>query len=105
MNPPRRGEIRPATPRGRSYLIVSNDRRNRNLKTVLACRITTAQYAGQPTVIEIPEGEGVTGSVVCDDVTLLRVGELGDVMATLSPETMAVVDAALRVALDLTPAR
>jgi mRNA-degrading endonuclease toxin of MazEF toxin-antitoxin module len=103
MNAPRRGEVRRAVPRGQTFVIVSNDRRNRNLKTVLGCRIAEGDYQGQPTVVPIPEDERITGSVVCDDVTLLRQGELADPKMVLSPATMAAVDAGLCLALDLNP--
>lgn len=103
MNAPRRGEVRRAVPRGQNFVIVSNDRRNRNLKTVLGCRIADGEYPGQPTVVALPEDEGIAGSVVCDDVTLLRQGELADPKTVLSPATMAAVSAGLCLALDLNP--
>ncbi len=83
-------------------LIVSNNPRNRSpWPHVHVVRITTAPKQPRATIVEIPSGEGVTGRVICDDLTPVRKDRLGDRIGALSPATMRRVDAALRSVLAL----
>jgi mRNA interferase MazF len=84
------------------WLIVSNNRRNRNLPSVLAVRITTtAKYAGMPTVVTLAQSDPVTGFVVCDDLWPVYREEVSDSVGALAPPTMRAVNDALKAALSL----
>jgi mRNA interferase MazF len=82
------------------WLVVSNNRRNRHLSSVLAVRITTTQrYAGMPTVVALGKDDPLVGFVVCDDLGPLHRNEIGDYAGALSGRTMLAVNGALKTAL------
>lgn len=82
------------------FVVVSNNRRNRQLGDVLAARLTTSQKPPLPSIVELT-GENLTGRVVCDDIVAIYEDEVRGLVAALSPHTMAAVNRALAAALDL----
>lgn len=82
------------------WVIVSNNARNRNLDTVLAARITTTgRNSHVPTVVPLSTADPLVGFVLVDDLVQLYHDELTENVGTLSPQTMQMVSAALRIAL------
>lgn len=80
------------------WLVVSNNRRNRALDTVLALRITTT-LRSMPTRVDLADTDPLVGQVLCDDLEQVYVTELGERLGALSPSTMRRVAQGLRVAL------
>jgi mRNA interferase MazF len=83
------------------FVIVSNDRRNAALDSVLAARITTTAKPTMPSIVRLEDGEPVGGSVLGDDIVEIFHDELGRHRGALSPEAMRQVGSALRAALGL----
>jgi mRNA interferase MazF len=83
------------------FLVVSNNGRNAALGSALAVRITTTSKPPLPSIIPIPHGEPVTGSILCDDIETLYDDDPAEHAGALSPATMRAVNAALKVALSL----
>lgn len=108
---------RPAGPlqRGRVYevdlgggigrkpcLVVSNNRRNAALPSVLAVRLTTSSKPVLASIVELaPADAPLVGRVLCDDVLEVWPDEVTRDLGALSPATQARVDDGLRAALDL----
>lgn len=82
-------------------LIVSNNRRNEALPSVLAVRITSALKPTLPTIVELGPDDGVKGRALCDDVTVVPRSLLKARAGAASRATMDAVAAGLRVALTL----
>ena len=82
-------------------LVVSNNRRNERLGSVLAVRLTTSAKPRLPSLVELDNPERFVGRVVCDDIVEVFEDEVLKVRGALSPVTMAAVDEALKAALDL----
>lgn len=85
------------------WLVVSNNPRNRALGSCLAVRLTTSPKPELASIVRLePRDAPLVGSVLCDDITLLYPEEDGfEYLSSLSPATMRLVDAGLRVALAL----
>jgi mRNA interferase MazF len=83
------------------YLVVSNNGRNAATDSCLAARITTTRKPPLHTIIELAEGDPVTGRVLCDDVFKLYHDELREDLGALTPETMLRIGVGLRHALAL----
>lgn len=83
------------------YLVVSNNRRNRNLPSVLAVRITTSRKPDIPSVVTLGPGDPLVGSVLCDEVGPLWEDEVQADAGALSPGTMRAVEGGLHEALGL----
>jgi mRNA interferase MazF len=83
------------------FVIVSNNPRNDHLSTVLGVRITTALKPALRSIVRLPGGEPLKGSVLCDDIALLSRGRLKRSSGALSAKAMTLVDAGLRHALAL----
>jgi mRNA interferase MazF len=84
------------------WLIVSNNRRNRNLPDVLAVRITTTQkHVDLPTWVRLDPGDPLVGHINTDDVQQLGRDELGQLLGALSPGTLMRVNEALRLVFAL----
>jgi mRNA interferase MazF len=84
------------------FLVVSNNERNRKLRTALAARLTTSAKPPRPSVVEIPPSEGaVHGRVLCDDIIDIYEDEVLSVRAALTPRTMEDVNVGLAYALGL----
>ena len=104
MTAPLRGQVfRVDLGHGRKpWLIVSNDARNRNLKSVLAARITTTgKHSALPTVVALTAADPLVGYVLCDDIVQLYRDELTHPAGALSPSTFAAVSEGLVIALGL----
>jgi mRNA interferase MazF len=67
------------------YLVVSNNRGNRNLPSVLAVRITTSNKPEIPSVVALGAGDPLVGSVLCDEVGPLWEDEVQADAGALSP--------------------
>jgi len=75
-------------------------RRNRNLDTVLAGRITTSSmHAHVPTIVPLTAVDPPVGFVLVDDIVQLYHDELTESLGTLSPPTIAEISRALQIAL------
>lgn len=83
------------------YLVVSNNRRNRQLHNVLAVRITTSVKPALESIIELSPDDPLVGRVLCDDLIQLWPDEVSREMGALGPDTMRRVDTGLRAALGL----
>lgn len=84
------------------WLVVSNNRRNRTLQSVLAVRITTTRkYAGMPTVVALAHQDPLAGYVMCDDIWPLYRDEIAEGAGAVAGPTMRAVNDALKVALAL----
>lgn len=83
------------------FLVVSNNVRNRALRSVLAVRMTTTRKPELPSIIVLAAQEVFTGSVVCDDLVELYDDEITCDLGALSPAAMQRVNAGLAAALGL----
>ena len=50
------------------FVVVSNNRRNKNLGQVLAARLTTTAKPPIPSIVPLSQDDHLVGSVVCDDI-------------------------------------
>ena len=100
-----RGRVYRALPLGfdvdHYFLVVSNNARNRALRSVLAVRITSSVKPPLASIVEIPANESVVGRAVCDDIYELWDDEVREDVCAFSTTTMAAVDDGLRAALSL----
>lgn len=83
------------------FLVVSNNRRNRNLPQVLAVRLTTTPKPPLPSIVPLRPPEVFTGSVVCDDIVEIWEDEVKRDLGALSPAAMNAVARGLAAALDI----
>lgn len=83
------------------YVVVSNNRRNRFLGSVLAVRLTTSAKPPLPSVVELGRTEPFVGRAVCDDIVELYEDEILATLGAVSPPTLAAIGNGLRAALDL----
>ena len=83
------------------YLVVSNNRRNNQLKQVLAIRLTTTKKPSISSIVEIPRGEVFVGRAVCDDIVEIWQDEVGRDLGAITPRTMAQIALGLRAALGI----
>lgn len=83
------------------YLVISNNRRNSQLKSALAVRITTSRKPAMDSIVPIPAGEAVVGSILCDDIETLYDDDNSRHGGALTVATMRAVAQGLRVALAL----
>jgi len=84
------------------WLVVSNNTRNRHLNDVLVARITTTPKPPISSIVAIPAGECVSGSVLCDDIQAMYEDDYPELVGALSPQVMRAVDRALAAAFALT---
>ncbi len=100
-----RGRVYRALPVGfetdHYFVVVSNNRRNRALSSVLAVRLTTANKPVLPSIVEVPSGEVLSGRAACDDIYELWDDEVRQDLGAFRPATMAAIDDGLRAALSL----
>lgn len=82
-------------------VVVSNNRRNRALGSVLAVRLTTSAKPDIASVVEMPDGESVTGRAVCDDIIEIFEDEVMTLRGGLTAGALAAIDRGLMAALDL----
>ncbi|HSF26042.1 MAG TPA: type II toxin-antitoxin system PemK/MazF family toxin [Actinomycetes bacterium] len=83
------------------FLVVSNNRRNRQLPQVLAVRLTTTPKPPLPSIVPLVRPEVFVGSVVCDDIVEIYPDEVRRDLGALSPAAMAAVGRGLAAALGL----
>lgn len=83
------------------WLVVSNNTRNRRLSDVLVVRITPSPKPRISSIVELPHGECVAGSVLCDDLITMYEEDSPELAGALSPGVMRRVDAALAAALGI----
>lgn len=84
------------------YVVVSNNARNRTLRTALVVRVTSSDKPDLASIINVPAGEPVSGRVLCDDIEDMWEGDVRDLVGAFSPATMRLIDAGLSAALGLT---
>ncbi|WP_433663515.1 type II toxin-antitoxin system PemK/MazF family toxin [Nocardia sp. CA-128927] len=82
------------------WLIVSNNRRNRQLSRVVAVRITTTdKYASLPTMVPLSTADPLVGYIVTDDLQQLPRDGLTAFLGAVSPATIMAVNTALKLVL------
>jgi len=84
------------------FVVVSNNRRNRNLGQVLAARLTTTAKPPIPSIVALSHEDRLSGNVVCDDIVEIYQEEVLGILGALTPASMRAVNDGLRAALDLT---
>jgi mRNA interferase MazF len=82
------------------WLVISNNRRNRNLDSVIAVRITTTAR-DLPTWVPLTPADPMVGSANTDDIEQVDKDYLDEYAGSLTPDTMERVSEALRFALAL----
>jgi mRNA interferase MazF len=83
-------------------VIVSNNGRNHSRWPVVhVVRVTAAPKEPRSTIVSVPGGECVKGSVLCDDLYPVYKEDLGKQLGALSPGVMREVDNGLRAMLGL----
>jgi mRNA-degrading endonuclease toxin of MazEF toxin-antitoxin module len=89
--------------RGRHYfVIVSNNQRNRSLRSVLGVMVTSTDKSGIPSAVQLTHQDPVQGWVVADIIEELWDDEVsGHPTGFVSRSTMSALDEALRIALGL----
>jgi mRNA-degrading endonuclease toxin of MazEF toxin-antitoxin module len=89
--------------RGRHYfVIVSNNQRNRSLKSVLGVMVTSTDKSGIASAVQLTYQDPVQGYVVADIIEELWEDEVDSPpTGHLSRQTMTALDEALRIALGL----
>lgn len=84
------------------YLVVSNNRRNARLDSVLAIRLTTSVKPDLDSIVVLGHTDGPwSGRALADDIVEVYRDEITRELGALSPATMRRIDDALRAALDL----
>ena len=83
------------------FVVVSNNRRNRNLQQVLAVRLTTSSKPPIPSIVELVHPEAFIGRAVCDDIVEIYENEVLEVLGGLSPLAMRAMNAGLSAALGM----
>ncbi|KAA8884080.1 type II toxin-antitoxin system PemK/MazF family toxin [Nocardia colli] len=82
------------------WLIVSNNRRNRQLPRILAVRITTTdKYASLPTMVPLSTDDPLVGHIVTDDLQQLHRDEFTTFLGAVCPATIMAVNTALKLVL------
>jgi mRNA interferase MazF len=92
--------------RSRPCVVIQNDVGNRFSSTTIVVPLTDAAHikAPSPIYVLVKQGEGGTTKdsyILCDQIRTVDQRRFRSVFGTLSPETMASVDAALLVSLGL----
>lgn len=87
----------------RPVLVVSNNNRNRRLRSVLAARLTTTpKLPTIPSIVPLgPADHPLVGRVLCDDVIEVYDEDVARDMGAVSPPTMRKVEDGLRDAFGL----
>jgi mRNA interferase MazF len=83
------------------YLVVSNNRRNAALDSVLAVRLTTSPKPNYSSIVTLTRADPLTGRVLCDDIVELWPDEVKRDLCALTPATMVNVATGLAAALGL----
>ncbi len=104
---PRRGEVYWVTfpdPVGRRpVLVVQNDAGNQFSASTIVAHVSTKPRPDYPFLVALVAAElGQASWIHCETLTTLPIGMLEERLGTLSAQSMARVDEALRVSLGLT---
>lgn len=83
------------------FLVVSNNARNRALKTAIVARITTSVKPPLESIVKLSSHDPLVGRVLCDDLETIDEDEVLRHGGALSLHTMQLVDRGLRAALAL----
>jgi mRNA interferase MazF len=83
------------------FVVVSNNSRNRALRSALVVRSTTSDKPDLPSIVKTGQGDPEVTTILCDDVMEIVDEEVLRVIGALSPATMARVEQGLRHALGL----
>lgn len=84
------------------FLVVSNNRRNRNLDSVLAVRFTTSVKPDLPSIVPVPASEALpSGRIVCDDIYELFEDEVKADVCAMSPGFMVAINEGLQAVLGI----
>jgi mRNA interferase MazF len=83
------------------FVVVSNNRRNKNLGQVLAARLTTTAKPPIPSIVPLSHDDHLVGSVVCDDIMEIYQDEVQGIVGALSPASIRAMNDGLKAALDL----
>lgn len=84
-----------------AVIVSANGRNHSRWPVVHVVRVTTARKDPRPTVIPVPAGECVKGSVLCDELYPVYKDDLGKQLGALSPRLMRQIDDGLRAMLAL----
>jgi mRNA interferase MazF len=84
-----------------AVIVSANSRNHSRWPVVHVVRVTTAPKTARPTIVPLPGGECVNGSVLCDDLFPVYKEDLGKHLGGLSPGVMRQVDNGLREMLGL----
>ncbi len=82
-------------------VVVSNNRRNAAMQSVLAARLTTTAKPHLPSVIELGHPEVFVGRIMCDDIIEVFKDEVLALRGGLTGLAVAALNDGLRAALDL----
>jgi mRNA interferase MazF len=83
------------------FVVVSNNRRNAQLRSAIVVRTTTSRKPDLASVVKTEARDPEVTSILCDDLLEILHEEVLHVVGELSPTTMARMDDGLRAALDL----
>ncbi|BBH16438.1 hypothetical protein Back2_07250 [Nocardioides baekrokdamisoli] len=83
------------------FVVVSNNRRNRALPTILGVRLTTSPKPPMASIVEFGQDEVFVGRACCDDITALWEDEILSVVGAISPRGMSAIRDGLGAALGL----
>lgn len=73
------------------FVVVSNNRRNTALDSVIAARVTTTAKPAIPSIVELGPGEVLAGRVVCDDLVEIWREEVRRDLGALSPGALSLI--------------
>jgi mRNA interferase MazF len=82
-------------------VVVSNNSRNRALRSALVARITTTPKQPLASIVELGQADPLTGRVLCDDLIEVYSDEVTRDGGALSPATMRAVGIGLKHALGI----
>lgn len=85
-----------------AVIVSANGRNQSRWPVVHVVRVTSAPKDPRPTVISVPVGECIKGSVLCDELYPVYKDELGKQLGALTPGLMRRIDNGLRAMLGLT---
>jgi mRNA interferase MazF len=84
-----------------AVIVSANGRNHSRWPVVHVVRVTTARKDPRPTIIPVPGGECIKGSILCDELYPVYKEDLGKHFGGLGPGVMRQVDNGLRAMLGL----
>lgn len=82
-------------------VVVSNNRRNQHLGSVLCARLTTTAKPDLPSIVPLERPEVFVGCIVCDDIIEVYENEVIGLRGGLSLATLPALNDGLRAAFDI----